>query len=71
MTVPTPISALTHAGSVNAGGISLLRLTPVVTLDATLMLSIVAVGVANAPPGKLLKGVQSGVKSELGCSTIG
>ncbi|RDZ47960.1 oxidoreductase [Haloferax sp. Atlit-19N] len=71
MTAPTPASALMHAGFVNAGGILLLRFAPVVTLDATLMLGIVAVGATSALLGKLLKNVQSDVKSELGCSTIG
>ena len=71
MTAPTPASALMHAGFVNAGGILLLRFAPVVTLDATLMLGIVTVGATSALVGKLLKNVQSDVKSELGCSTIG
>jgi len=71
MTAPTPASALMHAGVVNAGGILLLRFAPVVTLDATLMLGIVTVGATSALVGKLLKNVQSDVKSELGCSTIG
>ncbi|WP_178916770.1 proton-conducting transporter membrane subunit [Natronomonas gomsonensis] len=71
MTAPTPASALMHAGFVNAGGILLTRFAPVVTVDATLMLGIVAVGAASALLGKLLKAVQSDVKSELGCSTVG
>jgi NAD(P)H-quinone oxidoreductase subunit 5 len=71
MTAPTPASALMHAGFVNAGGILLARFAPVVTVDTTLMLGIVAVGAASALLGKLLKAVQSDVKSELGCSTVG
>ncbi|WP_302082288.1 proton-conducting transporter membrane subunit [Salinibaculum rarum] len=71
MTAPTPASALMHAGFVNAGGILLIRFAPVVTVDTTLMLGIVAVGAASALLGKLLKAVQSDVKSELGCSTVG
>jgi NAD(P)H-quinone oxidoreductase subunit 5 len=71
MTAPTPASALMHAGFVNAGGILLLRFAPVVTVDATLMLAIVAVGAASALLGKLLKSVQTDVKSELACSTTG
>jgi NAD(P)H-quinone oxidoreductase subunit 5 len=60
-----------HAGFVNAGGILLLRFAPVVTVEATLMLGIVVVGAASAVLGKLLKTVQSDVKGELGCSTVG
>ncbi|WP_435073611.1 proton-conducting transporter transmembrane domain-containing protein [Halorubrum sp. HHNYT27] len=71
MTAPTPASALMHAGFVNAGGILLVRFAPVVTVDATLMLAIVAVGAASALLGKLFKSVQSNVKGELGCSTVG
>lgn len=71
MTAPTPASALMHAGFVNAGGILLTRFAPVVTVDAALMLGIVAVGATSALVGKLLKTIQSDVKTELGCSTIG
>ena len=71
MTAPTPASALMHAGFVNAGGVLLVRFAPVVTVDATLMLAVVAVGAASALLGKLLKSVQPNVKGELGCSTVG
>ena len=71
MTAPTPASALMHAGFVNAGGVLLLRFAPVVTVDATLMLAIVAVGAASALLGKLLKSVRPDVKSKLACSTVG
>ena len=71
MTAPTPASALMHAGFVNAGGILLLRFAPVVTVDSTFMLLVVAVGAASALLGKLLKAVQSDVKRKLGCSTTG
>ncbi|WP_277554329.1 proton-conducting transporter transmembrane domain-containing protein [Halobaculum limi] len=71
MTPPTPASALMHAGFVNAGGILLVRFAPVVTVDATLMLGVVVVGAVSALLGKLLKSVQSDIKSELGCSTVG
>ena len=71
MTAPTPASALMHAGFVNAGGILLARFAPVVTVDAGLMLAVVLVGAVSALGGKLLKTVQTDVKGELGCSTIG
>ncbi|WP_435194618.1 proton-conducting transporter transmembrane domain-containing protein [Natronomonas sp. EA1] len=71
MTAPTPASALMHAGFVNAGGILLTRFAPVITVDATLMLGVVAVGAASAVGGKLLKSVQTDIKGKLGCSTIG
>ncbi|MFW5917198.1 MAG: proton-conducting transporter membrane subunit [Halorubrum sp.] len=71
MTAPTPASALMHAGFVNAGGILLTRFASVITVDTGLMLGIVAVGATSALLGKLLKAVQTDVKSELGCSTVG
>ncbi|KAA9395860.1 oxidoreductase [Haloarcula sp. CBA1130] len=71
MTAPTPASALMHAGFVNAGGILLTRFAPVITVDPTLMLTIVAIGGASAIGGKLLKSVQTDIKGKLGCSTVG
>jgi NAD(P)H-quinone oxidoreductase subunit 5 len=71
MTAPTPASALMHAGFVNAGGILLARFAPLVTVDPSVMLVIVAVGAASALSGKLLKSVQADVKRQLGCSTVG
>jgi len=71
MTAPTPASALMHAGFVNAGGVLLLRFAPVVTVDGTLMLGIVAIGAASALLGKLFKAVRPDVKSKLACSTVG
>jgi NAD(P)H-quinone oxidoreductase subunit 5 len=71
MTAPTPASALMHAGFVNAGGILLTRFAPVVTVDSTFMLAVVALGAASAGGGKLLKSVQTDVKGKLGCSTVG
>ncbi|WP_435318800.1 proton-conducting transporter transmembrane domain-containing protein [Haloarchaeobius sp. TZWSO28] len=71
MTAPTPASALMHAGFVNAGGILLLRFAPVITVDPGLMLVVAGVGAASALLGKLLKSVQSDVKSKLACSTVG
>ncbi len=71
MTAPTPASALMHAGFVNAGGILLTRFAPVITVDPTFLLAVVAIGGASAIGGKLLKSVQTDVKSKLGCSTVG
>jgi len=71
MTAPTPASALMHAGFVNAGGILLTRFAPVITVDSTFMLAVVAIGAASAGGGKLLKSVQTDIKAKLGCSTVG
>jgi NAD(P)H-quinone oxidoreductase subunit 5 len=71
MTAPTPASALMHAGFVNAGGVLFVRFAPVVEVEPGFMLVVVAVGAASALLGKLLKSVQTDVKSRLGCSTTG
>ncbi|RLM56770.1 oxidoreductase [Halobellus sp. Atlit-31R] len=71
MTAPTPASALMHAGFVNAGGILLVRFAPVVTAEPGVMVAIVIVGATSALAGKLLKTVQTDVKRQLGCSTVG
>jgi len=71
MTAPTPASALMHAGFVNAGGVLFVRFAPVVGVEPGFMLVVVAVGAASALLGKLLKSVQTDVKSRLGCSTTG
>ena len=71
MTAPTPASALMHAGFVNAGGILLTRFAPLVTVDPSVMLLVVIVGATSALLGKLLKSVQTDVKRQLGCSTVG
>jgi len=71
MTAPTPASALMHAGFVNAGGILLVRFAPVVEAEPGFMLVVVVVGATSALFGKLLKSVQTDIKSRLGCSTTG
>lgn len=71
MTAPTPASALMHAGFVNAGGLLFVRFAPVVGFDSRFMLVVVAIGAASALLGKLLKSVQTDIKSRLGCSTTG
>jgi NAD(P)H-quinone oxidoreductase subunit 5 len=71
MTAPTPASALMHAGFVNAGGLLLVRFGGVVTVEPLVMLALVALGAASAIGGKLLKTVQTDVKGQLGCSTVG
>ena len=71
MTAPTPASALMHAGFVNAGGLLFVRFAPVVGFDSRFMLVVVVVGATSALLGKLLKSVQTDIKTRLGCSTTG
>jgi len=71
MTAPTPASALMHAGFVNAGGILLVRFSPVFSESLSVMTAIVVVGAFGAIFGKLMKSVRPDIKSTLGCSTAG
>lgn len=71
MTAPTPASALMHAGFVNAGGVLLVRFSPVFADSLAVMTAIVVVGAASAVLGKLMKSVRPEIKSKLGCSTVG
>lgn len=71
MTAPTPASALMHAGFVNAGGVLLVRFSPVFADSLAVMTAVVVVGAVGAVLGKLMKSVRPDVKSKLGCSTAG
>jgi NAD(P)H-quinone oxidoreductase subunit 5 len=71
MTAPTPASALMHAGFVNAGGVLLVRFSPVFADSLAVMTAVVVVGAVGAVLGKLMKSVRPDVKSKLGCSTSG
>ncbi len=71
MTAPTPASALMHAGFVNAGGVLLVRVAPVVTIEPWVLLVIAFIGGVSAILGKFLKTVQADIKGQLGCSTVG
>ncbi|NJN47827.1 MAG: oxidoreductase [Candidatus Competibacteraceae bacterium] len=71
MNSPTPVSALMHAGIVNAGGFLLARFASLFTASAELMLIIFAVGAITALLGTAWMLVQTDIKRSLGCSTMG
>jgi NAD(P)H-quinone oxidoreductase subunit 5 len=70
MTVPTPASALMHAGFVNAGGVLLARTAPVVVAEPAVLGALAVLGAASALLGKAWKAVQPDLKRRLGCSTV-
>lgn len=70
METPTPVSALLHAGVVNAGGFLVLRFGAVMSADPAAMVLLVAVGAAGAIMGALVMLTQTSVKSALAYSTI-
>jgi NAD(P)H-quinone oxidoreductase subunit 5 len=67
---PTPVSALMHAGVVNAGGYALIRTAPLVCLEPLALAGLVAVGGLTACLGGLMMAAQANVKRQLAFSTI-
>ena len=67
---PTPVSALMHAGVVNAGGYALIRSAPLVTAEPAALAGLVAIGGLTACLGGLMMAAQANVKRQLAFSTI-
>ena len=70
METPTPVSALMHAGIINAGGYLIVRLSPVVALVPGAMNTLVLVGAFTAVFASLIMLTQTSVKRSLAYSTI-
>ncbi len=70
METPTPVSALLHAGVINAGGFLLIRLAEVMLLSPGVLAVLVIVGGFTAIFGGLVMLTQPAVKTSLAWSTI-
>ena len=70
METPTPVSALLHAGVINAGGFLLIRFADVVVLSPGVLAVLVAVGGFTAIFGGLAMLTQPAVKTSLAWSTV-
>jgi NAD(P)H-quinone oxidoreductase subunit 5 len=70
METPTPVSALLHAGVINAGGFLVLRLADVVAPSAGALHMLSLVGGATALFGSIVMLTQTSVKTALAYSTI-
>jgi len=70
METPTPVSALLHAGIVNAGGFLVVRFADVVVLSGGAMHLLAAVGAVTALVGSIVMATQSSVKLSLAWSTV-
>ena len=68
---PTPVSALMHAGIVNAGGFLINRFAPVFIHSGDVLNWIFVVGLITAVFGSLLMLTQNDIKKALGYSTMG
>jgi len=71
MEAPTPVSALMHAGMINAGGFMIARLSPLFALSPTAMNFIAFIGAMTTFYGTTVMLTQTDRKRMLGYSTIG
>ena len=70
MEAPTPVSALLHAGIINAGGVLLITLSEVIRHSPGAMAVLVALGGLTALFGAVVMLTQSAVKTALAWSTV-
>lgn len=70
METPTPVSALLHAGIINAGGFLLLRFSGIISLSTPALDVLVLVGGFTALFGSVVMLTQSSIKVSLAWSTI-
>ncbi|KTD00157.1 NADH-ubiquinone oxidoreductase chain 5 [Legionella geestiana] len=68
---PTPVSAMMHAGVINAGGILIVKLAPLVILNPPLLTVLFLMGALSAFIGTFWKLLQTDIKRMLACSTMG
>jgi len=70
METPTPVSALLHAGVINAGGFLLIRFADVMLLSPAILAVLVMIGGFTALFGGLVMLTQPAVKTSLAWSTV-
>jgi NAD(P)H-quinone oxidoreductase subunit 5 len=70
METPTPVSALMHAGIINAGGFLVLRLSPLISHAEIASAMLATAGALTAVYGALVMATQNNIKSKLAYSTI-
>lgn len=71
MSGPTPVSALMHAGIVNAGGVLINRFAPIYVHAGEVLHLMFVVGLFTAIVGSVLMLTQHDIKKSLGYSTMG
>lgn len=70
MEAPTPVSALMHAGIINAGGFLIIRLSPILQFATFAHYLLVIVGAISAVFGALVMITQNDIKKKLAYSTV-
>ena len=68
---PTPVTALLHAGIINAGGFLINRLAPLFGMSSTTLHVAFVVGTLTAMLGASMMLAQNDIKNMLGFSTVG
>ncbi|WP_031334982.1 proton-conducting transporter membrane subunit [Rhodopseudomonas sp. B29] len=71
MEAPTPVSALLHAGVINAGGFLLIRFADVMVMAPAVLAVLIIVGGFTALFGAMVMLTQPSVKTSLAWSTVG
>ena len=70
METPTPVSALLHAGIVNAGGFLIVRMSPLVSQSGGALDALVVAGLVTALFGATVMLTQTSIKVALAYSTV-
>lgn len=70
MDTPTPVSALMHAGIINAGGFLVLRMSPILSVSDWADMALATGGAFTAVYGSLVMTTQNDIKKKLAYSTI-
>ncbi len=70
METPTPVSALMHAGVINAGGFLVIRLSPLVSQSHAALDFLTLIGAFTALLGSVVMLTQTSIKRSLAYSTI-
>ena len=70
METPTPVSALMHAGIINAGGFLIIRLNPLITLSPAALTVLALFGAFTALFASLVMLTHASVKRSLAFSTV-
>ncbi|MEM9177371.1 MAG: proton-conducting transporter membrane subunit [Myxococcota bacterium] len=70
METPTPVSALLHAGVVNAGGVLLIRMSPLMREAPVVLAALAFVGALSASVAAVVMLAQTDIKRKLAYSTL-
>ena len=70
METPTPVSALLHAGLINAGGFLILRFSGIVSSSVSVMEALSIIGAVTALFGSIVFLAQTSIKVSLAFSTV-